>query len=201
MPPKILIVFHSISGNVFRLAKAVEEGAKEEGAEVSVKRVEETVPENVLKKNPGHMLVRDEMYSSEYAVATVDELPEYDAIIFGSPTRFGNMSAQMKNFLDRTGRHWVTMALSGKVGAVFQSNEMPHGGKEATLLSMILPLYAHGMIVVGLPPVKELYRAGSYYGATATGNPGEYDLRVGKILGRRVARVAKRMEGYNDSDL
>lgn len=139
---KVLVVFHSITGNVMSLAKAVAQGAEEAGAKATIKRVEETIPEEVLERNPGYVNVRDELKS--YPVATIDELPEYDAIVFGSPTRFGNMSSQMKTFIDQTGRHWVKGALSGKVGAVFTSNEMPHGGKEATLLSMILPLFAHG---------------------------------------------------------
>ncbi|MCS7119465.1 MAG: NAD(P)H-dependent oxidoreductase, partial [Archaeoglobaceae archaeon] len=122
-----------------------------------------------------------------------EELANYDAIIFGAPTRFGVMSAQMKQFIDMTGRLWMERKLEGKIGAVFTSNEMPHGGKEATLLSMILPLLGHGMIVVGLPPVKELFKAGSYYGATSTGEPKSEDLEVAKMLGRRVAEVAKKL--------
>lgn len=104
------------------------------------------------------------------------------------------MSSQMKTFIDQTGKHWVSGALSGKVGAAFTSNEMPHGGKEATLLSMMLPLFAHGMIIVGLPPEKALYKAGSYYGATSTGKPQEKDLEVAKLLGRRVAEIAMKLK-------
>jgi NAD(P)H dehydrogenase (quinone) len=155
--------------------------------------VPETIPAEVLEKNPGYMKVKDELESFE--VATPEELAEYDAIVLGSPTRFGVMSSQMKQFIDMTGRLWMERRLEGKVGAVFTSNEMPHGGKEATLLSMILPLLGHGMIVVGLPPVKELYRAGSYYGATSTGKPKDEDVQVAKLLGKRVAEIAIKLFG------
>ncbi|RLI75039.1 tryptophan repressor-binding protein [Archaeoglobales archaeon] len=191
---KVLVVFHSITGHVMELAMAIAEGAKEVGAEVVVKRVEETIPEEVLNKNPKYVEVKEELKS--FPIAGVDELVEYDAIIFGSPTRFGTMSEQMKKFIDQTGRLWMNKALAGKVAAVFQSNEMPHGGKESTLLSMMLPLYAHGMIVVGLPPEKELFKAGSYYGVTSTGKPNEDDLKVAKMLGRRVALIAERIKGF-----
>ncbi|ADC65563.1 flavoprotein WrbA [Ferroglobus placidus DSM 10642] len=189
---KILVVFHSITGNTMELAKAVAEGAREEGVDVVVKRVPETIPEEILEKNPGYRAVKDELKSFE--VANPEELEEYDAIIFGSPTRFGVMSSQMKQFIDMTGKLWMGRKLEGKVGAVFTSNEMPHGGKEATLLTMILPLLGHGMIIVGIPPVKELYKAGSYYGATSTGKPREEDLEVARLLGKRVASIAKKLK-------
>jgi len=188
---KLLVIFHSITGNVMTLAKAVAEGAREAEVEVKVKRVPETIPTEILERNPGYVKVKSELESFE--VAKPEELAEYDAIIFGSPTRFGLMSSQMKQFIDMTGKLWLERKLDGKVGAVFTSNEMPHGGKEATLLSMILPLFAHGMIIVGLPPAKELYKAGSYYGATSTGRPSNEDIEVAKMLGRRVAEVAKKL--------
>ncbi|MDW7989562.1 MAG: NAD(P)H:quinone oxidoreductase [Archaeoglobaceae archaeon] len=188
---RVLVLFHSITGNVMKIAKAVADGAKEVGVEVSVKKVPETVPKEVLERNPGYLKVREEL--EKFEIAKPEELANYDAIIFGAPTRFGVMSAQMKQFIDMTGRLWMERKLEGKIGAVFTSNEMPHGGKEATLLSMILPLLGHGMIVVGLPPVKELFKAGSYYGATSTGEPKSEDLEVAKMLGRRVAEVAKKL--------
>ena len=188
---RILVIFHSITGNTMKLAKAVADGAREGGAEVAVKRVPETILAEILEKNPGYVKVREELESFE--VARSEELQDYDAIIFDSPTRFGVMSSQMKQFIDMTGRLWMERRLEGKVGAVFTSNEMPHGGKEATLLSMLLPLFAHGMIIVGLPPAKELYRAGSYYGAASTGVPKEDDLQVAKMLGKRVAEVAEKL--------
>ena len=189
---EVLVVFHTITGNVMELAKAVARGAEEAGATTRLKRVEETIQEEILEKNPGYVKIRNELKS--IPVASVEELPDYDAIVFGSPTRFGNMSSQMKTFIDRTGKHWVNSALAGNVGAVFTSNEMPHGGKEATLLSMLLPLLAHGMIIVGLPPVRLLYKAGSYYGATSTGKPSQEDLEVAKLLGKRVAEVAAKLK-------
>lgn len=188
---KVLIIFHSITGNVMKLAKAVAEGVREGDAEVKVKRVPETVPAEILERNPGYVKIKGELESFE--IAKPEELAEYDAIVIGSPTRFGNMSSQMKQFIDMTGRLWMERKLEGKVGAVFTANEMPHGGKEATLLSMLLPLFAHGMIIVGLPPVKELYKAGSYYGATSTGKPDEDDVVVAKMLGKRVVEVAKKI--------
>lgn len=188
---KVLVIFHSISGNVMGLAKAVAEGARDAKADVKIKRVPETIPKEVLLKNQAYLMIKDELESFE--VAKPEELPEYDAIVFGSPTRFGVMSSQMKQFIDMTGRLWVERRLEGKVGAVFTSNEMPQGGKEMTLLSMILPLFAHGMIIVGLPPAKELYKAGSYYGATSTSRPRDEDLQVARMLGRRVADVAKKI--------
>lgn len=189
---RILILFHSISGNTMKLARAIAEGASSAGAEVKIKRVPETVPHEILEKNPGYMKVRSELESFE--VAKPEELEEYDAIVFGAPTRFGVMSAQMKQFIDMTGKLWMSRKLEGKVGAVFTSNEMLHGGKEATLLSMILPLFAHGMIIVGLPALRELFGAGSYYGATSTGEPRDEDLEVARILGKRVADVAEKLK-------
>lgn len=194
---KILVVFHSITGHTMDLAKAVAEGVKKAGGNVTVKRVEETIPERVLEKNPGYVRIKEELKSFE--IAEVEELPEYDGIVFGSPTRFGNMSAQMKTFLDKTGSLWVKRSLSGKVAGVFQTNEMLHGGKEATLISMLFPLFAHGMIIVGLPPVRELYQAGSYYGATSTGTPDMRDMEMARLLGERVAEIAERVKGYSES--
>ncbi|MCS7121908.1 MAG: NAD(P)H:quinone oxidoreductase [Archaeoglobaceae archaeon] len=188
---KVLVVFHSITGNVMKLAKAIADGAKEVGVEVKIKRVPETVPKEILERNANYLKVKDEL--EKFEIAKPEELANYDAIIFGAPTRFGVMSAQMKQFIDMTGRLWMERKLEGKIGAVFTSNEMPHGGKEATLLSMLLPLLGHGMIVVGIPPVKELFKAGSYYGATSTGEPKDIDLEVAKILGKRVAEIAKKL--------
>lgn len=186
---KILVVFHSIGGNTLKLARAVAEGA---GADAYLKRVEELVPDDVLIKNPSWVKIRDEL--KKIPIANPKELAEYDAIIFGSPTRYGNMSYQMKHFFDRTGSLWVSGSLVGKVAAFFTTNETLHGGKEATLLSMFPPAMAHGMIIVGLPPTEEkLSKHGSYYGATSTGTPTENDLYLAKQLGKRVAEIAKKL--------
>jgi len=196
---RILVVFHSITGHTMEMAKEVAVGVDEAGGDVTVKRVEETIPEEILEKNPGYMKIKKELKSFE--IVTVDELPEYDGIVFGSPTRFGNMSAQLKTFLDKTGSLWVKGSLAGKVAGVFQTNEMLHGGKEATLISMLFPLFSHGMIIVGLPPIKDLYQAGSYYGATSTGKPDENDRKMARFLGMRVANVAERLRGYIDTSV
>ncbi len=192
---RVLILFHSVTGNVMALARAAARGAEDGGAEAVIKRVPETIPPEVLEKNARHMKVKAEL--DAFPVATVEELPDYDGLLVGTPTRFGNMSAQMKSFLDRTGSLWGSGVLSGKPFALFQSNEMPHGGKEATLLSMIPVFLAHGMILVGFPNDKRLYAAGSFYGATATGTPKEADLELAALLAARLARAAAHLQGFS----
>jgi NAD(P)H dehydrogenase (quinone) len=126
------------------MAGAVAEGVREAGAEATVKRVPGIVPEAVARQSGIRL-------DQAAPIATVDELPEYDAIVFGTPTRFGNMTAQMRNFLDQTGGLWMKGALIGKVGSVFTSSATQHGGQESTILTFIPTLMHHGMVVVGLP--------------------------------------------------
>lgn len=197
---KGLIVFYSRYGNTAKLAEGVAEGVRQmEGAEVMVRKVRETAPPSIIARDEKWQKAHDEM-AQKYPEANLADLEEADAIIFGSPTRYGNMSAELKLFLDTTGPFWVQGKLINKVAAVFCTNSTAHSGKESTLLSMMIPLFHHGMIVVGVPQnVPQTATAGSYYGATATcGASGEKppttdDLAVAAALGQRVAGVAKRL--------
>src|SRR5208337_4542863 len=162
---KVLVVYYSMYGHIETMAKAVAEGAQKiGGAEVIIKRVPEVMPEEVARRVGAKL-------DQPAPVATVDELPGYDAIIFGTPTRFGNMCAQMRNFLDQTGRLWVSDSLVGKVGSVFTSTGTQHGGQETTITSFHSTLLHLGMIIVGVPySCKELVNmneitGGSPYGA------------------------------------
>ena len=142
---KILVLYYSAYGHIEKMAEAVAEGARAvPGTEVTTKRVPELVPEEIAKRS-GMKL------NQPAPIATVNELANYDAVIFGTPTRFGNMCAQMRNFLDQTGGLWVKGALVGKVGSVFTSTGTQHGGQETTITSFHSTLLHHGMLVVGLP--------------------------------------------------
>jgi len=197
---KVLVLYYSSYGHIETMAQAVAEGARGAGAEVSVKRVPEIVPEAVAKAS-GFKL------DQAAPVATVDELPQYDAIILGVPTRFGNMPAQMKNFLDQTGGLWFQGKLIGKVGSVFTSTATQHGGQESTILSTHTVLLHHGMVIVGLPysfqgqmGVGEV-TGGSPYGATtiADGNgsrqPSANELAGARFQGDHVAKIAAKLAG------
>jgi NAD(P)H dehydrogenase (quinone) len=197
---KILIVFYSRYGNTARLAEGIANGARKvEGAEVMMRKVNETAPAQIISKDEKWQQAHDEM-AQKYQSPTMAELEEADAIIFGSPTRYGNMSAELKLFIDTTGPLWAQGKLIGKVAAVFCTNSTAHSGKESTLLSMMIPLFHHGMIVVGIPQnIAQTATAGSYYGATATcGASGERhptadDLAVAEALGQRVAEVTRQL--------
>jgi NAD(P)H dehydrogenase (quinone) len=141
---RVLVLYYSSYGHIETMAGAVAEGVREAGAEAVIKRVPELVPEEVARKS--HFKL-----DQPAPIATVDELPDYDAIIFGVPTRFGNMPAQMKNFLDQTGGLWFAGKLIGKVGSVFSSSNTQHGGQESTILSTHTVLLHQGMVIVGLP--------------------------------------------------
>jgi NAD(P)H dehydrogenase (quinone) len=195
---KVLVLYYSSWGHIEQMAYAAAEGAREAGAEVVVKRVPELVPDDVAKA--AHYKT-----DQKAPIATIDELPEYDAIIFGTPTRYGTMTAQMKNFLDQTGSHWANGALIGKVGSVFTSTATQHGGQEATILTTIPVLMHHGMVVVGLPysfqgqmGVDQI-RGGSPYGAStvAAGDgsrqPSEIDLDGARFQGKHVAQIAAKL--------
>jgi NAD(P)H dehydrogenase (quinone) len=195
---KALVLYYSSWGHIEQMAYAVAEGAREAGAEVVVKRVPELVPDDVAKA--AHYKT-----DQKAPIATIDELPEYDAIIFGTPTRYGTMTAQMKNFLDQTGSHWANGTLIGKVGSVFTSTATQHGGQEATILTTIPVLMHHGMVVVGLPysfqgqmGVDQI-RGGSPYGAStvAAGDgsrqPSEIDLDGARFQGKHVAQIAAKL--------
>ena len=195
---KILVLYYSMYGHVETMAQAVAEGARSiEGAEVTVKRVPELMSDEAAR-NAGAKL--DQMAS----LATVEELSKYDAIIFGTPTRFGNMCAQMRNFLDQTGRLWQKGALIGKVGSVFTSTATQHGGQETTITSFHTTLLHHGMIIVGVPYSCEQIgnmseiSGGSPYGAsTLAGSdghrrPSENELQIARFQGAHVAEVARK---------
>lgn len=195
---KVLVLYYSSYGHVEAMAGAVAEGARAAGAEVSIKRVPELVPEEVARKSGMKV-------DQAAPIATVEELPEYDAIIFGTPTRFGNMAAQMRNFLDQTGGLWFTGKLIGKVGSVFASTATQHGGQETTLTSFHTTLLHHGMIIVGVPYSEARQMAmneitgGSPYGATtlAAGDgsrmPSENELAIARFQGEHVARIAAKL--------
>ena len=197
---KVLIVFYSRYGNTARLAEGIANGARKvAGAEVIMRKVNETAPPQIISRDENWQRAHDEM-AQKYPAPTMAELEEADAIIFGSPTRYGNMSAELKLFLDTTGPLWVQGKLIGKVAAVFCTNSTAHSGKESTLLSMMIPLFHHGMIIVGVPQnVPQTATSGSYYGATATcGASGERpptadDLAVAEAQGQRVAEVTARL--------
>jgi NAD(P)H dehydrogenase (quinone) len=197
---KVLVLYYSSWGHVEKMAEAVAEGAREAGAEVTIKRVPELVPEEVARQSH---------YKLDQAapIATVDELPGYDAIIFGTPTRYGNMAAQMKQFIDQTGGLWAKGALVGKVGSAFTSTASQHGGQETTLTSFHTVLLHHGMVVVGLPyafqgqmGVDEV-KGGSPYGATTLADgdgsrqPSATDLAGARYQGRHVAGIAAKLAG------
>jgi len=197
---KVLVLYYSSYGHIETMAQAVAEGARSAGAEVVIKRVPELVPEAVAKAS--HFKV-----DQAAPIATVDELPDYDAIIFGVPTRFGNMAAQMKNFLDQTGPLWFAGKLVGKVGSVFASTATQHGGQESTILSTHTVLLHQGMVIVGLPytwagqmKLDEI-TGGSPYGATTIAGgdgsrqPSANELEGARFQGKHVATIAAKLAG------
>jgi NAD(P)H dehydrogenase (quinone) len=196
---KVLVLYYSSYGHVETMAKAVAEGARGvAGTEVTLKRVPELMPEDVAKK-AGVKLDQDA------PVAQPSELADYDAVIFGTPTRFGNMAAQMRNFLDQTGGLWAKGALIGKVGSVFTSTATQHGGQETTLTSFHSTLLHQGMVIVGLPyscqeqTTMEEIAGGSPYGATTIAGgdgsrqPSEKELTMARFQGRHVAEIAAKL--------
>lgn len=196
---KVLVLYYSSYGHVAEMARAVAEGASGiAGTEVTVKRVPELVPEEVARKS-GYQI------ETGVPVATVDELPTYDAIIFGTPTRFGNMAAQMKNFLDQTGGLWARGALNGKVAGVFTSTATQHGGQESTILSTHTVLLHLGFILVGLPYSftgqvgVEAVKGNSPYGASTIADgdgsrrPSSVELDGARFQGAHIAAIAAKL--------
>ena len=194
----ILILYHSMYGHIERMAHAQAEGAKEIATTVVVKRVPELMSDAAMRAAGGKL-------DQAAPVAVPDELGQYDAIIFGTPTRFGNMSAQMRNFLDQTGGLWMSGALVGKVGSVFTSTASQHGGQESTILTFHPTLLHLGMVVVGLPyseqrqmGVDEIKGGSPYGAATIAGGQGErlpsdQELGMARFQGRHVAAIAKKL--------
>jgi NAD(P)H dehydrogenase (quinone) len=200
---RILIVYYSMYGHVHRLAEAVAEGAKEiEGAEVQMRRVPETLSTEILVKMGA---LEAQKSFAHVPICTVDELASADAIIFGTPTRFGNMCGQMRQFLDATGQLWAKGKLVGKVGSVFTSSATQHGGQESTILSFHITLLHHGMIVVGLPytfqgqmRIDEITGGSPYGVSTIAGGqgermPSENELAGARFQGKHVAMVASKL--------
>ena len=200
---KIKIVFYSMYGHTYKMAEAVAEGAREiKGAEVEIIQVAELVPDSVLEES-GAKKAREAF--AHIPTAKPEDLTDADAIIFGTPTRFGNMCAQMRNFLDQTGGLWAQGALVGKVGSVFTSTGTQHGGQETTLTSFHTTLLHQGMVVVGLPYSEarqmtlEEISGGSPYGATTIAGtdgsrmPSKNELAMARFQGRHVADIAKRL--------
>ncbi|GJE18802.1 NAD(P)H:quinone oxidoreductase [Methylobacterium marchantiae] len=197
---KVLVLYYSSWGHVEQMANAVAEGAREAGAEVSVKRVPELVPDEVAKQFHYKL-------DQQAPIATVDELADYDAIIFGTPTRYGNMAAQMKQFIDQTGGLWAQGKLIGKVGSVFTSTASQHGGQETTLTSFHTVLLHHGMVIVGLPYAfpgqsgVEQVKGGTPYGASTIADsdgsrqPIAVELDGARYQGRHVAGIAAKLAG------
>jgi NAD(P)H dehydrogenase (quinone) len=203
---KILIVYYSLYGHTFRMARAVEDGARSvSGIDVQLRRVEEF--EIVLQKtanDPHISKVREEQKS--IPVCTVDDLRAADAVIFGSPTRYGNMTAQMKQLIDSTASLWLKGEMEGKPAGVFTSTASTHGGQETTLITMMIPLLHLGMIIVGVPysvegMIHTEARGGTPYGpSTIAGprgelQPAEGDLVIARALGKRVVEVTKKVRG------
>jgi NAD(P)H dehydrogenase (quinone) len=197
---KVLVLYYSSYGHIEQMAKAVAEGAgKVAGVTATIKRVPETVSAEVAKASH---------FKTDQAapVAVVDELGDYDAIIFGTPTRFGNMAAQMKTFLDQTGGLWMKGALVGKVGSVFSSSATQHGGQETTITSFHTVLLHQGMVIVGLPyacqdqmGVEEIkggspYGASTIAGADGSRQPSAKELGMARFQGEHVAKIAAKLK-------
>jgi NAD(P)H dehydrogenase (quinone) len=196
---KVLVLYYSSYGHIETMANAVAEGARSvAGTEVAVKRVPETMPREIAEKAYVKL-------DQAAPIATVDELAEYDAIIFGTPTRFGNMAAQMRNFLDQTGGLWMQGKLIGKLGSVFVSTASQHGGQETTITSFHTSLLHHGMVIAGVPyshpglVVLDEVSGGTPYGASTIAGgqgqrqPSENELSIARFQGEHVAKLAAKL--------
>ncbi|MDQ3473961.1 MAG: NAD(P)H:quinone oxidoreductase [Acidobacteriota bacterium] len=198
---KVLVLYYSMYGHVETMANAIAAGAREvAGTEVDIRRVPELVPEEVARKAGAKL-------DQAAPIARVDELPNYDAIIFGTPTRFGNMCAQMRNFLDQTGGLWMNGSLVGKVGSVFTSTATQHGGQETTIISFHITLLHQGMIIVGVPYAEARlmnmteisggspYGASTLAGSDGSRQPSENELGIARYQGKHVAEIASKLSG------
>jgi NAD(P)H dehydrogenase (quinone) len=195
---KVLVLYYSSYGHIEQMALAVAEGARQGGAEVVVKRVPETVPEDVARKS-GFKL------DQKASVAKIEELAQYDAIVFGTPTRFGNMAGQMKNFLDQAGELWMKGSLVGKVASVFASSATQHGGQESTILTFHPVLLHLGMVIVGLPYAfqgqmgyaevmgNSPYGASTVAGGDGSRQPSKVELEGARFQGKHVAQIAAKL--------
>lgn len=201
---KIAVVFYSMYGHIYKMAQAVAEGAREAGAHVDLLRVPETLPQELVEQLGGKDFAQS---IADLPVAKADALPEYDAIIVGTPTRFGNMCGQMRSFWDSTGAQWAGGQLVGKVGSVFASTATQHGGQETTITSTQTTLLHHGMVIVGLPyafagqmRIDEITGGSPYGASTITGGqgermPSENELEAARFQGKHVATITKKIAG------
>jgi len=198
---KVLVLYYSMYGHIETMANAVAEGARGvAGTHVDIKRVPEIMPEEAAKAAGAKL-------DQVAPIAKVSDLPEYDAIIFGVPTRFGNMSAQMRNFFDQTGGLWAKGELIGKIGSVFASTGTQHGGQETTITSTHTTLLHHGMVIVGVPyscagltNMDEItggspYGASTLAGADGSRQPSQNELDIAKFQGKHVAELAAKLAG------
>lgn len=197
---KVLVLYYSMYGHVETMANAVAEGARGAGATVDVRRVPDTMSDEALKAAHAKL-------DQQAPLAKVDELANYDAIIFGAPTRFGNMCGQMRNFLDQTGGLWFQGKLVGKVGSVFTSTATQHGGQETTITSFHTTLLHHGMVIVGtpyiIPELQEMTEicGGSPYGASTltkgdgSRHPSAKELTIARFQGKHVTEIATKLFG------
>jgi NAD(P)H dehydrogenase (quinone) len=202
MRAKIGVLYYSMTGNTFLMAKAVCKGIEEAGGQSILRTVPDLLPEKVIESNE-HIKKAKEM-QKDVPIAKMNELDDMDGLILGSPTRFGNMCSQLRNFLDQTGSLWAKGTFINKPAGVFCCTATLHGGQETTLISMMFTLFHHGAIILGVPySVKELAETtggGSPYGPTAVvGNmadkpPTEIDLKIAEELGKRVAQIALRLK-------
>ena len=204
MTTKIQVVFYSMYGHIYKMAEEIAAGAREvKDTEVTLLQVPELVPDDVLEKS-GAKAARAPF--AKVSFARPDQLAEADAIIFGAPTRFGNMPAQMRNFLDQTGGLWVKGALIGKIGSVFTSSATQHGGQESTILSFHTTLLHQGMVIVGVPyseqrqmTISEISGGSPYGASTITGGdgsrqPSANELAIARFQGRHVATIASQLK-------
>ena len=200
---KVLVVFYSTYGHIYKMAEAVAEGAQAvTGSEVELRRVPETLPDGVLEQMGA---VDAQKAFSHVPVCSVEELAQADAVIFGTPTRFGNMCGQMRQFLDATGSLWAEGALVGKVGSVFAASATQHGGQESTILTFHVTLLHHGFVVVGLPyafqgqmRIDEITGGSPYGASTIAGGdgsrmPSENELEAAQFQGKHVATIASKL--------
>jgi NAD(P)H dehydrogenase (quinone) len=203
---KVLVVYYSLYGHIYRMAQAVAEGAQSvAGVEAELRQVPETLPDEVLVKM-GAFETRKQQ--AGVPIVTLDDLVNADALVFGTPTRFGNMCGQMRQFLDTTGQLWLKGALVGKVGSVFTASATQHGGQESTILSFHITLLHQGMVIVGLPytfagqmRIDEITGGSPYGASTIAGGkgermPSENELQAARFQGRHVAAIAKRLAGH-----
>jgi NAD(P)H dehydrogenase (quinone) len=196
---KVAIIYYSQTGTTHKLAQAIEEGARAAGAETRLLRVKETAPDEVWGNNPDWKQHREATF--DIKEATNDDLEWADAVIFGTPTRYGLPSAQLKNFIDQTGGLWAKGALVNKIGSSFTTTATRHGGQEQTILAMNTAFYHWGMIIVS-PGYTEAsqFESGNPYGASFTSNNGQLDpdetaLTAGRLQGKRVAQIAAKFNG------